>query len=143
MHPLHPMIVHFPIALLTAAVGFDLVGTHWRPNECRIATRFTLVLGFTAAVLALLSGHLAEEAVEHSGVPKAVLELHETLAGVTTGVFAVLVALHVAVSMGWVRERRGLAVAVGLVGVVLLLIASYYGGSLVYEYGAGVVPPSK
>ena len=143
MHPLHPMIVHFPIALLTAAVGFDLVGTRWHPNECRIATRFTLVLGFIAAVLALLSGHLAEEAVEHSGVPKAVLELHETLAGVTTGVFAALVALHVAVSMGWLRERRGLAVAVGLVGVVLLLIASYYGGSLVYEYGAGVVPTSK
>ena len=143
MHPLHPMIVHFPIALLTAAVGFDLVGTRWRPNECRIAARFTLVLGFVAAVLALLSGHVAEEAVEHSGVPKAVLELHETLAGVTTGVFAALVALHVAVSMGWLRERRGLAVAVGLVGMMLLLIASYYGGSLVYEYGAGVVLPYK
>ncbi len=140
MHPLHPMVVHFPIALLTAAVCFDVVGTQWRPNECRIATRFTQVLGLLGAVLALLSGHVAEEAVEQSGVPKSALELHETLAIITTGVFAALVGLQVAVSLGWLRERRGLSMVVGLVGLVLLLIASYYGGSLVYEYSAGVSP---
>ena len=139
MHPIHPMLVHFPIALLSAAVLFDALALRWRPDECRVASLYTLVLGLAGALVSVISGSMAEEAVEHSGVPEGVLELHEKLGFATFWLFAGLLGLHIAEWMGWIAERHALRVAFGLGAVVVLFVASYYGGSLVYEFGAGVV----
>jgi uncharacterized membrane protein len=138
MHPIHPMLVHFPIALLSASVFFDLLAFRWRQEECRTAALYTLVLGLAAAAAAVISGHMAEEAVEHSGVPELVLELHEKLGFVTFWMFAGLLGLRMAEWLGWIAERPTLRIAVEVGGVVVLFVASYYGGSLVYDYGAGV-----
>lgn len=140
MHPIHPMVVHFPIALLSTAVLFDLLARRWRPEEFRIAGLYTLVLGLAGALVAVISGHMAEEVVEHSSVPKQVLELHETLGFATFWIFAGLLGWRTVIWLGWISERPVISVALGLGGVAVLLVASYYGGSLVYEYGTGVVP---
>jgi uncharacterized membrane protein len=83
---------------------------------------------------------MAEEAVEHSSVPKRVLEIHETLGFASFWIFAGLLGLRTVVWLGWIRERPLVSLAAGFAGVAILLVASYYGGSLVYEYGAGVMP---
>lgn len=138
MHPIHPMLVHFPIALLSAAVFFDLLGSKWRYDECRVAGMYTLVLGFAGALVAVVSGALAEDAAEHSGVSEQAIEIHETLGFATFWIFAGLVGLRLAAWVGWIREQRMISVLLGIAGVLVLFVASYFGGSLVYEYGAGV-----
>ena len=138
MHPIHPMLVHFPIALLSAAVFFDLLGGKWRPEECRIAGLYTLVLGFAGAAVSVASGAMAEDAVEHSGVPERAIEIHEMLGFAAFWVFAGLLGLRLATGLGWIREQRMVSLLLGIAGVVVMLVASYYGGSLVYDYGAGV-----
>ena len=141
MHPIHPMAVHFPIALLSASVLFDLLSSRWQSDGLRAASWSMLLLGLGGAVVAVITGAIAEEAVEHSGVPKRVLEIHETLGFATLWVFAGLSGLRIAEWLGWIRERRVLRIVLGLGAVALLFIASYYGGSLVYEFGAGVALP--
>ena len=138
MHPIHPMLVHFPIALLSAAVFFDLLGGKWRPEECRIASLYTLVLGFAGAAVSVVSGAMAEDAAEHGGVPERAIEIHEMLGFAAFWVFAGLLGLRLATGLGWIREQRMVSLLLGIAGVVVMLIASYYGGSLVYDYGAGV-----
>ncbi len=138
MHPIHPMLVHFPIALLSAAVFFDLLGRKWRPEECRIAGLYTLVLGFAGAAVSVASGAMAEDAVEHSGVPERAIEIHEMLGFAAFWIFAGLLGLRLATGLGWIREQRMVSGVLGIAGVVVMLVASYYGGSLVYDYGAGV-----
>ena len=64
MHPIHPMLVHFPIALLSASVLFDTLSLRWRPDELRTAALYTLGLGLMGAAVSILSGSMAEEAVE-------------------------------------------------------------------------------
>jgi len=142
MHPIHPMLVHFPIALLSAAVLFDLLGTKWRREDCRVASLYTLVLGFVGAALSVASGAMAEDAAEHSGVPKRAIEIHEMLGFATFWVFAGLLGLRLATGLGWIREQRTVSWLSGIAGVVVMLAASYYGGSLVYDYGAGVAGSS-
>ena len=139
MHPIHPMVIHFPIALLPVSVLFDLLAGKWRPEQFRSASLYTLVLGLAGALVSVATGALAEEAVEHGGIPKRVLEFHETLGYATFLIFAGLLGLRLAMSIDWIRERRMATAALGLAGVIVLLIASYYGGSLVYEFGAGVM----
>lgn len=139
MHPIHPMLVHFPIALLSVSVFLDVVAQRWRREECRIASLYTLILGLAGALAAVASGAMAEEVVEQSGVPELVLELHESLGFATFWIFAGLLGLRVAMWLEWVRKRPLVSVMLGLIGVAVLLVASYVGGSLVYEYGAGVM----
>ncbi len=139
MHPIHPMLVHFPIALLSASVFFEVLALRWRPEECRTAGLYTLVLGVAGAVVSVVSGAIEEEAVEHSGVPEWVLEIHESLGFATLWIFVGLLALRLAVRFGWLREARSISMVLGITGVIVLLVASYYGGSLVYEYSAGVM----
>ncbi len=138
MHPIHPMLVHFPIALLSAAVFFDLLGAKWRPEDCRVASLYTLVLGFAGALVSVVSGSMAEDAAEHGGVPEQAIEIHEMLGFATFWIFAGLLGLRLITILGWIREQPTAARLLGIAGVVVLLVASYYGGSLVYDYGAGV-----
>lgn len=140
MHPIHPMLVHFPIALLSAAVLFDLLAVRWRPEEFRTTSFCTLVLGLAGGLASVISGHMAEEAVEHTGLPEQVLEIHEKLGFATFWLFGGLLGLRLAEWFGWIAERPPLRIGLGLGAVVVLLVASYYGGSLVYDYGAGVAP---
>lgn len=138
MHPIHPMLVHFPIALLSASVLFDLLGAKWRSQDFQIASLYSLILGMAGAVLSLASGAMAEEAVEHSGIPVRALEIHEALAFGSTAMFAALLGLRIGQWLGWMRARRPITVGFGAAAAILLFVASYYGGDLVYGYGAGV-----
>lgn len=138
MHPIHPMVVHFPIALLSASVLFDLLATRWKSEQFRSASLYTLILGLAGALISVVSGHMAEEAVEHTAVPEQVLEIHEKLGFATFWIFAGLLGLRAAEWLGWMRERRVLTITLEIGAVIVLFVASYYGGSLVYDYGAGV-----
>ena len=79
MHPIHPMIVHFPIALLIVAVMFELLAMRWRTSGLRDASLYTLVAGVVGAGLAIITGKMAEEGMEESGIPDALLDIHEGL----------------------------------------------------------------
>ncbi|MFO0765975.1 MAG: DUF2231 domain-containing protein [Nitrospiraceae bacterium] len=104
------------------------------------ASRWYLsITGLLSAGAAVVAGHFAEEAVEHSGV-KPAIEIHEELAFVAAGIFAALVAWRFAMRMGLMPEKRVLVLVVGAVGLLVLFVASYFGGDLVYRYGAGVLP---
>lgn len=141
MHPLHPMFVHFPIALLSASVVFDLAAEKWKPEKLRIASLYTLLLGLAGALVAVITGVMAEESVEQSGAPKQVLdvlEMHEGLGFTTFWIFAGLLGVRAVMSLNWIKERRRIVLALGLAGVAVLFVASYFGGSLVYEFGVGV-----
>ncbi len=140
MHPIHPMIVHFPIALFTTAWLFDLLALWWRQDKLRDAALYMSIVGLLSAGLAVVTGHFAEEAVEHSGIPEQALEIHEQLGFITFWMFFGLLGLRLAMRLGWVSDKQVLAVAAGLAGVIVLLVASYFGGDLVYRYGAGVLP---
>ncbi len=140
MHPIHPMLVHFPIALLSVSVLCDFVAVRWRPQDSRSAGFYTLVLGLVGAMASVISGHMAEETVEHSGAPEQILEIHEKLGFAVFWLFAGLLGLRVVERLGWIKERPFMTLGFGLVGTVVLFVASYYGGSLVYDYGAGVAP---
>jgi uncharacterized membrane protein len=145
-HPLHPIIVHFPIALLTTAILFEFLELLVKRDFLREAATWLLGLGFLGALLATASGILAEEEAEKSGVPESVIETHELFAFATLAVFATLVAIR-----WWQKKRRipdipSVFLAIGLVGVVLIGLTGYFGGDLVYRYGAGVdrpAPPSE
>ena len=141
MHPIHPMVVHFPIALLITSVVFDFLATRWRHKSFQDAGFYTLLAGLLGAAVAVLTGAMAEELAEDTGIPESVLEIHEALGYATLLFFIGLLALRLLMRWKLISERPALYLAMGVAGIMILSAAGYFGGSLVYDFGAGVSMP--
>ena len=139
-HPIHPMLVHFPIALLFASVFFDLISFQTGREEFKKGGFWLLVLGWIAGLAATLSGTLSEDVVEKAGVPKGAIERHEFFAMATMALFAGLMLVRVWVRNRWSFRDRLFYMGMALIGLSLLATAGFLGGDLVYRYGAGVQP---
>ena len=141
MHPIHPMVVHFPIALLITSVVFDFLAMRWRHKSFQDAGFYTLLAGLLGAAVAVLTGAMAEELAEDTGIPESVLEIHEALGYATLLFFIGLLALRLLMRWKLIREIPALYLAMGVAGIMILSAAGYFGGSLVYDFGAGVSMP--
>ena len=143
MHPIHPILVHFPIALLTASVIFDMLALRWRSDSFRDASFYTLIGGVGGALLSVISGNIEKESLKQSFLLDEVLQQHEVLGIATLWIFIGLLVVRLLMRRGKLKERPPVYVALGAFGIVVLTVAGYFGGSLVYEFGAGVTISSK
>ncbi len=138
MHPIHPIVVHFPIALLCASVAFDILARRWPTGGFRDTSLYCLLAGVMGAALAVVTGGMEEELAERAGAPESVLELHESLGTATLIVFVALLCLRLAMQRGWIKDLPALSIGLGVIGIVILALTGYWGGELVYVYGIGV-----
>ena len=134
--PLHPVVVHFPIALLTFGFCVDLAGLVARRPWHRTGYAL-LVAGAATAMAAVVTGNL-EAAELRESEHAAAIQQHEDRA-----TLALLLYLAMALGRlpGFLRGESGLAPAwlvAGAVGLGLLWAAGLQGGDLVYERGIGV-----
>lgn len=137
---IHPMIVHFPIALIIVAFASELTGAVLHRDFFTKAALLLLILGTLGAIAAYLSGDQASHTVGDSGAIRAALEMHEE-AGEFTLWTVIIVALIRALFAfrrwmhGW---RQWVAVILLAVCVGAVARTGYLGGELVFRYGGGV-----
>lgn len=138
---IHPTVVHFAIGLTFAAVLFDLLAL-WRSSEKLLwAGYWNTVLGAGAAVVAVLTGHLATSTLDaNEGLGGALLPFHEITAWVATLLAVALAAWRLA-SGGRLRTKlRTLYLATAFLTAALIFTTGLIGGALVYAYGIGITP---
>jgi uncharacterized membrane protein len=143
---LHPLLVHFPIGLLTTAAALDLLGLTYRARPQLRDTATLLYLTGTVAVLATYwSGRAAAQTIHLPGMAHAVVNEHWDWAFRTVSFFVVVTALRLAFLRPWrvsaPPARVLVFVIAGLVGLVLLYETGDRGGRLVFELGVGVARP--
>jgi uncharacterized membrane protein len=150
MPNVHPLIVHFPIALFSTGFLVSMVGYIFRKDILKNAALIMVMLGAAGAVAAALSGEEAEEAVEKflSEEGEQALESHETFGGITVYILPAAALLYLLGTVFLKNRRRAAGVllaayiAAGILGVIMVNVTAYKGGRLVYEYGAGVSKPA-
>ena len=137
---LHPIAVHFPIALLIAAFA---VGVPWFVTGLgfwRNVMAVLSVLGSVGAAVAYLTGEAMEEASEGTPIVEEIVEFHETLALITLIVsIAAAVAALVAVRLGRQGPRptdsatmRAAVFTLVAAAAVLVAITGHAGGVMVW-----------
>jgi uncharacterized membrane protein len=135
---LHPKLVQFPLVLLLAGLCFDAVGLVARSPRCHFAGRALSVAGVFFLLLAFVCGIYAEIWAGRAGIPQEQIEWHESFANVAAWGFVVLTAWRLLLS----EDRRRALTAYTIAGFCwygLLVATGYFGGRLVFQYGAAVV----
>lgn len=135
LQELHPAMVHFPIALLPLSVGADALGRITGSRVLSEVGRGTMPLAAAGAILAGLTGLIAQESarVREDAHPLLVTHRNLNVALITlTSFLARRRAAH---------RRPGLGyLAAGVGGVGFMVYTAYLGGRMVYEHGVGVKP---
>lgn len=139
----HPLIVHFPIAMLIVAAAGDVVDTVFgRPQWLRAATTALYVAGAAGAAVAVLTGQQAAATVLVPGMAHPVIEQHRTWAIGISIYFCLLAVVRLLLAFRGNPLPRSVRLAllvVALLGVAGLQQAAEHGARLVYEYGVGVI----
>ncbi|HSP87220.1 MAG TPA: DUF2231 domain-containing protein [Ignavibacteriaceae bacterium] len=137
---LHPMIIHFPIALLFIGFLSDAVGIIFQKDFFTRAGFYLLILGTLGVVAAYLSGNLAGEGVTEAGALKEALEIHEDAATITLWLMigTALVRIAIVALKKYIGFYRWFALAIFFIGVLSIARTGFYGGELVYKHAAGV-----
>jgi uncharacterized membrane protein len=146
---LHPLIVHFPIALLLITPLLVIAGALLTPEKGRIVLYTALglmLMGTLGTFLAAATGEAAGKLAERMPQVDAVLERHEELADATRAVFAGLTLIFAAIVFApkVFRKLPGRLVTTVLplvfllfygAGMLLLANTAHNGGRLVHEFG--------
>jgi uncharacterized membrane protein len=142
---LHPVVVHFPIALLTVAVVIDLLSV-FRPRHrsLRDGATWMYLAGTACALAAYFTGSLGADALMLELTPEQpvaeAIAVHETWAFRSAWFFAFLASLRLAVSFVFPARRVILigAFLLAVVGLAMLAETVEHGAELVYGHGVGV-----
>ncbi len=154
---LHPLMIHFPIALLLVVPFLIVVGALRSTERGRTILYVALALmiaGTLGTFLAVATGEAAGRIAERTPQIDAVLEHHEQLAEATRIAFSVLTIVFAAILVIPVilkkTPNRLVSTALPLAflvlyggGILLLTNTAHNGGRLVHEFGVrAAVKPS-
>lgn len=137
---LHPMIVHFPIALLMVGFLSDLLGITLKKDFFNRAGYYLLILGTIGVVAAYFSGEFAGDGVVEAGALGQALETHESAALISLWLMVgtALVRIGAVIFHRYNGIIRIIAILLFFVGILSIARTGYYGGELVYKHAAGV-----
>jgi uncharacterized membrane protein/nitrite reductase/ring-hydroxylating ferredoxin subunit len=134
-HPIHPMLVGFPIALWIAGFIFDLIGARGSNTGLWAAGFYSVIAGCVMAVLAAVAGVVdwlytvpPESSAKNRGL------LHGGLNSL-----ALLLFIYVAYRLGSPSAvPDGVTLLLMGIGVVIVAVSGWLGGTLVYRNQIGV-----
>ncbi len=137
MQNLHPLVVHYPIALLTVSALLYVVAWVSRRESWAWTALWVLVLGTLGAALAVWTGLRAGAGVMVAQAVRDRILIHHKQ--VMVAVFALSAALSAWALTARPMPRRGRAGFVVLMVAMALLLAvgADYGAWMVYGYNAG------
>lgn len=133
-HPIHPMLVPFPIACLVGTLVTDLLFLQYGNDGFANASKWLLGFGVGTALLAAVFGlidFMGDDRIRRLGIA-----LQHMIANVS----AVVVALiNLVIRIGDETASVGsLGVYLSGVTVLILLFSGWRGGDLVFVHGVGV-----
>jgi uncharacterized membrane protein len=137
MPNIHPLIVHFPIALLTSFLLMEFLNLVTAKESFRAAATWMLYLGTVGALAAVLAELWAASTVEHSEEAHKVLLRHRDLGITVLALSVILSAWHIYAGGSFSRKGQAFHLAVAFIMVTIMALGADKGGLMVYKYGVG------
>jgi uncharacterized membrane protein len=133
-HPVHPMLVVFPLGLLATAVVFDVIYLISDNPRWATAAYYMIGAGLIGGIAAAIFGLLDWLGIPRGTRAKRVGAWH----GLGNAAVLALFFLSWLLRRGDPAGPSTGAIVAGLIAVMLSVIAAWLGGELVYRLGVGV-----
>jgi uncharacterized membrane protein len=136
--PMHPIFVHFTIALTSVSLVFDSLGFFLNKASLTAAGGWTLVGAAVMTLMTISTGLTSSmRAPIEEGEARSFLRLHMALGLIFYGLLVGLTFWRVSL---WQANAGVSWLYLGALGVVSLVmtVQGYIGGELVYRYGVEV-----
>ena len=139
-HPIHPMIIPFPIGLWVFSLIADLIYL-WRGNPAwrDYVAFYALLAGIIGAALAAVFGIIDWLSIKDRAVKK-VADWHARLNVIALLIFAASFYLRTTGGLRMLGGSYTVPLLLSVLGVILILISGYLGGELVFRHGVAVNP---
>lgn len=135
---IHPLFVHFPIALLLTSTAFYFLGTLFRKQDLFAAGKWELYLGTLSAAVTVWTGLQAANTVPHSGGTHEIMMAHQYFGFAVLGLSALL-SLWVLISKANIPSKGRIFFLAGLLLLSAVLTqGADLGGRMVFLHGVGV-----
>jgi uncharacterized membrane protein len=137
-HPIHPMIIPFPIALWVFSFVADLVYL-WRGNPVwkDWIAFYTLLAATIMAAVAAVPGFIDWLSIKSPSIVK-IANWHARLNVIALLIFAASFYLRTAGGRGMIGDSYTIPVGLSLLGVILITISGWLGGEMVFKHGVAV-----
>ena len=133
-HPIHQMLIVFPLGLLTASVAFDLAYAAAGNTDFSTVSFWTLGVGLAGGALAAVFGFADWMAIPSRTRAKRVGAVH----GGVNAVALIMFLQSFIVRYATPQEPPEFSIVVSSVAVVLVAVGGWLGGELVDRLGVGV-----
>src|SRR6185436_18625557 len=137
-HPVHPMIIPFPIALWVFSLVADVIYL-WRGNPVwkDYVAFYALLGGIIGAAVAAVPGLIDWMSLTDKAVVK-IANWHARLNVMAFLVFAGSFYLRTTSGSSLVSGSHTIPLALSVLGVILISISGYLGGEMVFKHGVAV-----
>ena len=137
---IHPIVVHFVIAMALITVVFDVIGLISGKKNLFEVSFWNLIVATVAIFVAIIFGQVEAGLANPYGASRDILNLHSTIGWSLAGVLALLTGWrYVARQKDPANLPRGFLVF-DLVLAGLVITQVYLGDKLVWVYGLHTVP---
>jgi uncharacterized membrane protein len=138
-HPVHPMLIPFPLALWTTSFAADVVFYFYRHTSLLLISKFLLAAGCIGAIAAAVPGIIDWLALKDKEV-KRIANWHARLNIIALIIFAVSLYLRTRAGASMVGNKLTIPFLLSTLGVILIGISGWLGGELTFKHGVGVAP---
>jgi uncharacterized membrane protein len=133
-HPIHPMLIPFPLGLLGMALVFDLISAANDNGSLARAAHYMIAAGIVTGLLAAVFGLIDWLAIPLGTRAKQIGIAH----GLGNVLIVVLFAIVWLLRRDKPSEASATALAIEVVAVLGALVTGWLGGELVDRLGVGV-----
>jgi len=136
---LHPLIVHFPVALIIVGFVVEVISLFYKNEKCLSKTGFYLmILGTLAAIAAWSTGQLFTDEPTQGEIVR-IFRKHETGALITMiiMIFGSAFRIWLVVQKKEETKLKWIVFGLYLLGFAAVAFTGFMGGTMVYNYMIG------